>query len=58
MKRNLSKLLLYDGTLTTTQVYNCFNSDIRSHQQLKVALKNAYPEKSRDIDSTFNKYGF
>ena len=23
-----------------------------------VALKNAYPEKSRIIDSTFNLYGF
>ena len=26
--------LFYEGELTTTQVYNCLNSDIRSHQQL------------------------
>ncbi len=50
--------LMRDSTLTNTQIFNCLNSDIRSHQQLKVALKNAYPEKSRDIDSTFNEYGF
>ena len=49
MKKHLSKLLLLG---------DCLNSDIRSHQQLKVALKNAYPEKSRIIDSTFNLYGF
>ncbi len=50
--------LFYEGELTTTQVYNCLNSDIRSHQQLKEALKNAYPEKSRIIESKFNQYGF
>ena len=45
MKKHLSKLLLL-GVVA------------RSHQQLKIALKNAYPEKSRIIDSTFNLYGF
>lgn len=50
--------LFYDGTLTTTQVYNCFNSNIRSHQQLKDALKDAYPKKAHIIESKFNQYGF
>ena len=45
MKKHLSKLLLL-GVVA------------RSHQQLKVALKNAYPEKSRIIESKFNQYGF
>ena len=57
-KPEILRDLMRDYILTNTQIFNCLNSDIRSHQQLRVSLKNAYPEKSRDIDSIFNLYGF
>jgi hypothetical protein len=57
-KPEILRDLMRDNILTNTQIFNCLNSDIRSHQQLKVALKNAYPEKSRIIESKFNQYGF
>lgn len=57
-KPEILRDLMRDSILTNTQIFNCLNSDIRSHQQLKVALKNAYPKKSRIIESKFNQYGF
>jgi hypothetical protein len=45
-------------SLTFTQVFNCFTSDVQNHQDLKAKLKQNYPNISREIDEIFNKHSF